>query len=380
MDFTPSDSDQIVAQTAREFSKRVLAPRAREFETNEAIPRDVLTELGVLGLLAVNVPEAYGGSEAGVLAYSLAMSEIAEGCASTAVTMAVTNMVSEIIVAFGNEAQRNEWIPRLARGETLGAFALSEPDAGSDPSAMQTTARRDGSHWVIDGQKQWITNGAWAGPIIIWAKTDPSAASAAKAISCFLVARETPGLQIGAPEDKMGLRGSNTVPLTFDGLRVSDSALLGELGAGFRIAMTALDGGRIGIGSQAIGIAEGALNDAVKYARERTAFGQVISEFQAIQWMLADSRKDLDAARCLVHRAALGKQANEPFTREASMGKLFASEAAWRVVNRAVQVLGGYGYTREFPVEQRFRDARVTQIYEGTSEIQRLVIARSILR
>jgi alkylation response protein AidB-like acyl-CoA dehydrogenase len=247
---------------------------------------------------------------------------------------------------------------------------------------MRTTARRDGDGWVIEGAKQWITSGAWAGVIVVWARTG---APGTRGISCFLVDAErdgvrTPGLRIGRPEDKTGIRGSNTVPLVFEGLRVRDSARLGAVDEGFKIAMMALDGGRIGIASQALGIGEGALGDAVRYARERRAFGHPIADFQAIQWMIADSRTELDAARLLALRAASLKERGQPFTREASMAKLFASEAAWRVCNRALQVHGGYGYTREFDVERRWRDVRVTQIYEGTSEIQRLVIARSVLR
>jgi hypothetical protein len=291
--------------------------------------------------------------------------------------MAVTNMVNEVIAAFGDEAQRSRYCAWLASGETVGAFALSEPDAGSDPGAMRTAARRDGDDWVIDGAKQWITSGAWAGVFVLWARTGEAGT---KGISCFLVPAGTPGLRIGRHEDKMGIRGSNTVALEFEAMRLPASARLGELGEGFRIAMMALDGGRVGIASQALGIGEGALSDAVRYVKDREAFGRPIADFQAMQWMIADSRTELDAARLLALRAARLKEDGAPFTREASMAKLYASEAAWRVCNRAVQAHGGYGYTREFDVERRFRDVRVTQIYEGTSEIQRIVIARHALR
>jgi alkylation response protein AidB-like acyl-CoA dehydrogenase len=377
MDFELDDTQRLVRDTARDYATRTLAPLARRIEAEERVPPEVLRALGELGLLAVNVPESLGGAGAGVVSYSVAMTEIARACASTAVTMAVTNMVNEVIAAFGDDAQRTRYCPWLASGETVGAFALSEPDAGSDPGAMRTTARRDGDDWVVDGAKQWITSGAWAGVFVLWARTGEPGT---KGISCFLVPAGTPGLRIGRHEDKMGIRGSNTVALEFEAMRLPASALLGELGEGFRIAMMALDGGRVGIASQALGIGEGALSDAVRYVKDREAFGRPIADFQAMQWMIADSRTELDAARLLALRAARLKEEGAPFTREASMAKLYASEAAWRVCNRAVQAHGGYGYTREFDVERRFRDVRVTQIYEGTSEIQRIVIARHVLR
>ena len=377
MDFELDETQRLVRDTARDYATKTLAPLARKIEAEECVPPEVLRALGGLGLLAVNVPEALGGAEAGVVAYSVAMSEIAKACSSTAVTMAVTNMVNEVIATFGNDAQKQRYCPWLASGETLGAFALSEADAGSDPGAMRTTARRDGDDWIVDGGKQWITSGAWAGVFVLWARTGEPGT---KGLSCFLVDAGTPGLRIGHHEDKMGIRGSNTVALEFDEMRLPGSALFGELGQGFRIAMMALDGGRVGIASQSLGIGEGALSDALRYAKERQAFGKPIAEFQAIQWMIADSRTELDAARLLTLRAAAMKQQRVPFTKEASMAKLFASEAAWRVCNRAVQVHGGYGYTRDFDVERRFRDVRVTQIYEGTSEIQRVVIARLVLK
>lgn len=377
MDFSFNDTQTMVRDVARDFAVRTLAPNARLHEREERIPPATLEALGELGLLAVNVDEELGGSGAGVVAYSAAMTEIAKGCAATAVTMAVTNMVGEVIAKFGSDEQRKRYCPWLASGKTVGAFALSEPDAGSDPGAMRTTAKLDGDEWVIDGQKQWITSGAWAGVFVVWARTG---GPGTKGISCFLVDGGSKGLQVGRAEDKMGIRGSNTVPLTFEQCRVPKSAQLSALGEGFKIAMMALDGGRVGIGSQALGIGEAALADAIRYAHDRKAFGQPIKDFQAIQWMIADSRAELDAARLLVLRAACLKERGEPFTKEASMAKLYASEAAWRVANRAVQVLGGYGYTREFEVERHLRDVRVTQIYEGTSEIQRVVIARTILR
>lgn len=378
MQLEPSESQRLVQQTARDYASRVLAERAADIDRTGRFPTDSLKGLAELGLLGVNIRSEYGGAEAGVVAYALTMMEVARVCASTSVAMAVTNMVAEVIQAFGDDAQRAHHLPRITSGEYVsGAFALSEPAVGSDPGAMTTSARRDGDGYVLDGQKQWITNGAMAGIIVVWARTG---GPGAKGISCFLVEQGTPGLSAGRPEDKMGLRGSNTVPLTFEGCRVPSSALLGEEGMGFRIAMMALDGGRIGIASQATGIGTAALEAATAYAKERHAFGHPIADFQAIQWMLADSATELDAARLLALRAATLKERAQRFSREASVAKLFASEAALRVCNRAMQVHGGYGYTREFPVERLLRDVRVTTIYEGTSEIQRMVIARELSR
>jgi alkylation response protein AidB-like acyl-CoA dehydrogenase len=292
--------------------------------------------------------------------------------------MAVTNMVAEVITKFGTEAQREKHVPKLTSGEyAAGAFALSEPEAGSDPGGMRTTAERTEKGWVIRGQKQWITSGAHAGVVVVWARTG---GPGTKGISCFLVEGGTPGMKAGKHEDKLGLRASNTVPLLFDECEVPADALFGAENEGFKIAMMALDGGRIGIASQAIGIATAALEEATEYARQRKQFGKAIGEFQAIQWMLADSKVELDAARVLALRAAYLKEKGAPFSREAAMAKLFASEAANRICNRAVQIHGGYGYVRDFPAERHLRDVRVTTIYEGTSEVQRTVIARAALR
>ncbi|MCK6533921.1 MAG: acyl-CoA dehydrogenase family protein [Polyangiaceae bacterium] len=377
MDLELNETQQLIADSARDFAARVVAPRAAELDKTGAFPTETVRGLAEQGLLGVNLASRWGGAEAGVVSYALAMTEIAKACASTAVTMAVTNMVGEVVQAFGSEAQREEHLPKLTGGEYLtGAFALSEPGAGSDAAALTTVAKKADDGWVIDGQKQWITNGGYAGLFVVWARTG---GPGAKGISTFLVKKGTPGLTIGRPENKHGLRGSNTVPLTFDECRVPQSALLGEEGMGFRVAMMALDGGRIGISAQAIGIGTAALEAAVAYAKDRQAFGRPIADFQAIQWMLADSRTELEAARLLCLRAATLKERGAAFTREASISKLFSSEAANRVCNRAVQIHGGYGYTREFPVERYLRDVRITTIYEGTSEIQRMVIARSVL-
>ena len=378
MNFDLTETQRMVQQTARDFATKSIAPEAYAIDRDERFPREILKGLADLGLMAVNVPEDLGGAEAGVVSYSLAMQEVSRACASTAVTMAVTNMVGEVIARFGTRAQAEQHCPKLADGTyAAGAFALSEPGAGSDPGSMRTTAKKTANGWVIDGQKQWITSGAHAGVMVVWARTGgPGTAG----ISCFLVEGGSRGLIIGKHEDKMGIRGSNTVSLTFDGCEVPETALLGELNSGFRIAMMALDGGRIGISSQALGIASAAIDEAIAYARDRKQFGTPIANFQAIQWMIADTRTELDAGRMLCMRAAVMKERAVPFSREASMSKLYCTEAAVRACNRAVQIHGGYGYIREFAAERHLRDVRVTTIYEGTSEIQRTVIARSVLK
>jgi alkylation response protein AidB-like acyl-CoA dehydrogenase len=381
MDLAPNETQRMVAAAARDFATRVIQPEAAAIDREERFPRAILKGLADLGLMAVNVPVELGGAGAGAVAYALAMQEVSRACASTAVTMAVTNMVGEVIARFGTDEQKRRYNPKLASGEYVaGAFALSEPEAGSDPGSMRTTARRDGDDWIIDGQKQWITSGTHAGVMVLWARTgDREKLPGTRGVSCFLVEGGTPGLRVGKPEDKMGLRGSNTVSLTFEACRLPASALLGELNGGFKIAMMALDGGRIGISSQAIGIARAALEESVSYAKERRQFDKPIGDFQAIQWKLADMQTEIDAAHLLAMRAAWLKEHGRVFSREASMAKVFATEAANRIANRAVQIHGGYGYIREFAAERHLRDARVTTIYEGTSEVQRIVIARSVL-
>ena len=381
MDLELTETQAHVRLAARDFATRAIAPKAREIDEQGRFPEELIRGLGELGLLAVNVPDDVGGSGAGVVSYGLAMQEVAAACASTAVTMAVTNMVGEVISTFGTPAQREAYCPKLASAEYLaGAFALSEAGAGSDPGAMRTVARDDGDSWVLDGDKQWISSGAYAGVFVVWARTgDSTALPGTRGISCFLVEGGTPGLKVGRAEQKMGLRGSNTAALEFERCRIPKSALLGNLHGGFKVAMMALDGGRIGISCQALGIARAALEESVRYARDRRAFDRSLGELQAIQWKLADMKTELDAAHLLAMRAASLKEAKKPFSREASMAKLFATEAANRIVNHAVQIHGGYGYIREFPAERHLRDARVTTIYEGTSEVQRLVIARAVL-
>ena len=378
MQLSPNELQRAVRDTARRFARDRIAPVAAENDRLRRFPADLVRGLGELGLLAVNVPEAYGGSGAGAVAYALALMEVAAADCATSVTMAVTNMVGETIARFGTEAQRRRHLPRLASGEYLaGAFGLSEPHAGSDAGALRTRAVRQGDRWVLEGEKQWITSGDVAGVIVVWARTDAQLET--RGVTAFLVEQGTPGLRVGRHEEKMGIRASTTVSLALEGCEVPDAARLGEVGEGFPIALAALDGGRIGIAAQATGTIRAALEASVRYAKDRTAFGRPIAEHQSIAFMLADLRTEHDAAELLTLRAAAAKEAGRPFTREASMAKLYASEAAQRAVTRAVQIHGGYGYTDAFPAERLFRDARVQTIYEGTSEIQRLVIARELL-
>ncbi|HQR28817.1 MAG TPA: acyl-CoA dehydrogenase family protein [Anaeromyxobacteraceae bacterium] len=378
MDFRGTEVEEAVAATARTFAAGRAAPAAAEADRTGRFPEELVRELGALGLLSVNGPAEHGGSEAGAVAYARAVMEIARADCSLAVTMAVTNMVGETIARFGTVEQKARCIPRLASGEWLaGSFGLSEPQAGSDPNSMTTRADRRGDRFVLNGSKQWITSGDRAGVIIVWARTDVGAGN--KGITAFLVEGGTPGLLVGRHEEKMGLRSSSTVGLTFEDCEIPATAVLGQVGHGLRVALAALDGGRIGIAAQATGTIQAALEASARYAQDRKAFGEPIATFQAVSFALADMRTAHDAARLLTLRAASLKQEGRPFGREAAMAKLFASEAAQVAVSRAVQIHGGYGYVDEFPVERLFRDARVQTIYEGTSEIQRLVIARSIL-
>ena len=376
--FELSEAQVLVRDTARNYAQKTLAPIAARLDREGRFPRDQLLELAELGMMGVNVPEQYGGAQAGAVAYALAMLEIAQGCASTAVTMAVNNLVAETICKFGTEEQKQRYVPEITSGRFAAAsFGLSEPHAGSDAGALRTTARRDGNQYVINGSKQWITSGDQAGVIIVWARTGEAGT---RGISAFLVEGGASGLHIGRHEDKMGLRASSTVSLSFEDVRVPATAMLGPEGRGFSIALSGLDSGRVGIACQAIGIGLAALDCAVRYAKERRAFGEPIASFQAIRFALADVATELDAARLLALRAAALKEAGRPFTRAGSMAKVFGSEKANRACDVAVQVHGGYGYIGEFPAERHYRDVRITTIYEGSSEIQRIVIARDLLK
>jgi len=376
-----SEEQELVQRTAREFAERELAPRAAERDAKGIFPERELRDLAKLGLLGIAVPEAYGGGAAGVVAYSLAMQELARADASVAVAVSVTNMVAELVCRVGSEAQKREHVPKLIGGEYLcGAFALSEAQAGSDPSGLATRADKVPGGWRLSGSKQWISSGDRAGLLVVWAKTDARPEAGHQGISAFLVRGGTPGLQVARLEHKMGLRGSSTAQLVLDGVQVGDDALLGAVGDGFKLAMIALDGGRIGIASQAIGVARGALEAAIGYAKDRVQFGVPIAKHQAIGNMLADAATGVEAGRLLTLRAAWLKQEGLPYSKEASIAKVFATEKAVRACDVAIQVHGGYGYTTDFPVERMYRDVRVTTIYEGTSEIQRIVIARALMK
>ncbi len=382
MDFNLTEEQALIQDTARRFAETELAPLAAELDAtadHEIVKRHA-RQLAELGFMGLNIRSEYGGTEAGPVAFSLAVTEVAKACASTAVTMSVTNMVAEVIQVVGNEAQKQAYLPRLCSGEYLsGSFCLTEAGAGSDPASMRTRAEKTEGGWAITGTKQWITSAEFAGVFVVWAVTDPQAPKG-KGISCFLVEANTPGITVGPAEHKMGQCGSATNEVHFDNVQVPDSAVLGKLNDGFRIAVAELAGGRIGIGSLALGIGLAALDYATAYATERKQFGKAIADFQGLQWMIADRATELEAARLLLMSAADRKEKGLPFAKEASMAKLFASEKANQACYSALQLLGGYGYMREYPLERMARDVRITSIYEGTSEVQRIVIAREILK
>jgi acyl-CoA dehydrogenase len=375
-----SEEQDLFRRTLREFGQREIVPLAAELDEREEFPRETLRKMADLGLMGLLVPEAYGGMGATVLDYALAMEEIAWADAAHSVVMSVNDsLVCEPIVRFGTAAQQERYLPPLARGAYLGAYCLSEPTSGSDAANMSTLARREGDGFVLNGTKSWITNGGEAGLYIVYALTS-TAGPKSRGITAFLVPGDAAGLRAGAKERKLGIRASSTTQVFFEDCRVGTDAVLGQVDEGFRIAMATLDGGRIGIGAQALGIAQRALDETVRYSRERQAFGHPIADFQGLQWRMADMATRIEAARLLVYRAARMKDAGTPFGREASMAKLAASETAMFCAHAAVQAFGGYGFSRDYPVEKLFRDAKITEIYEGTSEIQRLVIARHVLR
>ncbi|HVK85499.1 MAG TPA: acyl-CoA dehydrogenase family protein [Kofleriaceae bacterium] len=379
MEFSPTEEQLLVQRTARDAAERLLAPKAAARDVSGEFPVAELRELAKLGLLGVTVPEELGGGGMGAVAYSLALMELAKGDAAVAVAVSVTNMVAELIANNASPELARAWVPRIVSGELVaGAFALSEPEAGSDPAAMRTTAVKTATGWRIDGTKQWITSGDHAGAMVVWAVTDPGAGR--KGISAFVVPGDAKGVKVARLEEKLGLHGSSTAQLVLEGVEVPDDAVIAAPGQGFALAMMALDGGRIGISSQAIGIARLALEAAIRYAGDRQTFGQPIIKHQAIGGMLADAATWLDAATLMTLRAAHAKETKQPFSQLAAMAKLFSTEHAWKICDIALQVHGGYGYVRDFPVERALRDVRVTRIYEGTSEIQRIVIARNLLR
>ncbi len=377
MDFSLTAEQRAIQALAREVAESEIAPHAAAWDRNHTFPLEVFAKLGEIGLLGVCVPEELGGAGADFLSYILALEEISRADAGVGVTVAVhTSAVTLPILAFGTEEQKQRFVPDLASGRVLGAFALTEAESGSDAGALRSSAAPEGDGWRIDGAKQWITNGSYAGTFLAFARTDPSTAGT-RGVSAFLL--DAADVEVTREEEKLGLNSSSTADIRFDDVHVGRDRLLHEANRGFVVAMATLDGGRIGIAAQAVGIAQAAYDVARKYALERSQFGSRIADFQAIQFKIADMATEIEAARALTYRAAWLKQEGLPHTVEGAQAKLFASAVARRQTGEAIQVLGGYGYTKEFPVERYYRDAKVTEIYEGTSEIQRIVIARGAL-
>ena len=381
MNFELSEEQSLIREMVRDFAETEIAPSARERDEEERFDRvlmfDKLAELGLTGII---FPEAYGGAGADYISYAIAVEELSRVCASTGVTLSAhLSLGANPIYLFGSEEQKQQFLVPLAKGEKLGAFGLTEPSAGSDAGGTRTSAVKDGAEWVVNGTKIFITNGGDAETYVVFARTDKDAEKH-HGISAFIVEKGTPGFSFGKKEQKLGIRSSPTLELVFENCRIPAANLLGEEGSGFKIAMKTLDGGRIGIASQALGIAQGALDEAVAYAKERKQFNTPIANFQGVQFQLADMATQVEAARLMVYMAAYRASAGLSYSQSSAMAKLLASETAMKVTTQAVQVLGGYGYTRDFPVERMMRDAKITEIYEGTSEIQRLVIGSSLTR
>ena len=379
MNLELTEEQRMIEEMARNFAEKEVAPEAARLDDTHEFPTELAKKMGELGLMGVAVPEEYGGAGMDYVCYVVALEEISVACANTGVVMSANNSLAcGPILANGSEEQKEKFLEPMASGEKIGCFGLTEPSAGSDAAAQKTTAVLKGDEWVLNGNKIFITNGTHADIAVVFAMTDKEKGS--RGISVFIVEKDTPGFSVGKAEKKLGLNASGTAELVFEDCRIPKDNLLGQKGQGFKIALQTLDGGRIGIAAQAIGIARGAMEQSVKYALEREQFGQPIAKFQAIQWMLADMSTEIDAARLLTYRAAQLQSTGKPYSKEAAMAKLFASETSMKTATKAVQIHGGYGYSREYPVERNFRDAKITEIYEGTSEIQRLVIASHLLK
>lgn len=379
MPYMLTDEQKMMQEMVRKLAQNEIAPRAAEIDRTGEFPWENIKKMGELGLMGVPIPEEYGGAGYDFLSYIITIEEISRACAATGVILAVHTSVGTLpILYFGTEEQKRKYIPKLASGEYIGAFALTESHAGSDASNIATSARLEGDHYIVNGSKIFITNGGVADVYVTFVRTGQE--KGYKGVSCLLVDKDTPGFSIGKKEEKMGLHGSQTTELIFDNARVPKENLLGKEGEGFKVAMALLDGGRIGIGAQGLGIAQAAFDVAKEYAKGRVQFGKPIAEFQAIQFMLADMATKIDCARMLVYRAARLKEMGLPHSKEASMAKMYATDTAMEVTTNAVQILGGYGYCREYPVERYMRDAKITQIYEGTNQIQRRVIAKHLLK
>ena len=379
MDFELTDEQQLIRDAVREFAEAEVAPIAAELDRDHRFPRELLPKMAEMNLMGMPYPEKEGGAGADYVSYVIAVEELSRACASTGVIVSAhTSLATWPIFKFGTEAQKDRYLHDMASGHRLGAFALTEPAAGTDAGAGTATATLHADGYALNGSKMFITNAPYADVYIVFAKTDPERGT--RGISAFVVEKDTPGFSVGEAEHKLGIRGSSTPPIYFSDCRVPKEALLGGEGDGFKIAMQTLDGGRIGISAQALGIAQAALDASVAYAKERVQFGKPIATLQAIQWMIADMATEVDAARLLVYRAASCVDNGQPYSTEGAMAKLFASEVATRVAGKAIQIHGGYGYTESYPVERNYRDAKITEIYEGTSEVQRMVIARNALR
>jgi alkylation response protein AidB-like acyl-CoA dehydrogenase len=377
---TLSEEQAMIVRGVREFAVGEIAPRAREMDAQAFIPPEIIEQMRTLGLFGAQIPEAYGGLGLDTVTYSAIIEELARACAGVSILLSVHASVAAYpLMTFANEAQRRRFLPRLAAGE-IGAFCLSEPGSGSDAASLTTSARRVGDDYVLSGTKVFVSSGSLAGIFLVLARTDPQATPPHRGISAFLVERAGAGLTLGRKEDKLGLRADDTMEIFFEDCRVPAANRIGEEGAGFKIAMKSLDSGRIGVGAQATGIAQAAMDAALEYARVRRQFGHPLVHFQAIQCKLADMAVGIEAARMLVRQAAWLKDQGRPYTKQAAMAKLFASEMSTRVTHQALQIHGGYGYMKDYAVERYYRDARVTEIYEGTSEMQRLVIARQLLK
>jgi butyryl-CoA dehydrogenase len=379
MDFELSEEQKLLQRTVREFAAAEIAPGARERDEGARFPAELIPKLAGLGLFGIAVPQEYGGAGLDTLSAAIVLEEVARADAAVALMLGAHNaLCAAHILAFGSEEQKRKYLAPLARGEKLGAWALTEPGSGSDAGSLRTRARREGDFWVLDGEKAFTTQGSTAGIYVIMASTEPDAGK--RGISAFIVERGTAGLAVGRVENKLGVRASDTAQLRLEGLRVPEENLLGSLHGGYRAAMSVLQGARIGMAALAVGIARAALEDSLRYASERKQFGQPIAGFEAIQWMLADMATEIDAARLLVHRAARLRDEGRPVAAASSEAKLFAAETAMRAATRAVQIHGGYGYLKDYPVERYFRDAKLCEIGEGTSEVQRMIIARELLR
>jgi alkylation response protein AidB-like acyl-CoA dehydrogenase len=377
--FELTEEQKMIRDMTRDFARKTVAPRAPEIDKNHEYPEDLVKQMAELGLMGVEVPEEWGGAAMDPLCYAIAVEEISAACASTGVILSAHNSLCVMpINKFGTDDQKKKYLTPLARGEHLGCLGLTEPSAGSDAAAVKTKAELKGDEWVLNGTKLFITNGKEANTAVVIARTEDDPTH--RGLTAFIVPTDAPGFSVGKLEEKLGIVGSSTAELVFEDCRIPKDNLLGERGKGFGVAMYTLDGGRIGIASQAIGIAQGALDAAVVFAKDRVQFGKSISSFQAIQFMLADMATEIEAARLLTWRAAKMKEAGVPYSKESAMCKLYAAEVAERVANKGVQIHGGYGYTKEYPAERFYRDAKITAIYEGTSEIQRIVIARAVLK